>query len=121
MRCSTETDPLAAAAEIVAGYHEVFPLTELELEALYTLICMRLAVSVTNSALQQKLHPDNKYLLVSERPAWALLEKLSSVDPSLLYIFSGTPAGLSLVRKLEPSSIGYRKTPRRSGRWSMPT
>jgi murein DD-endopeptidase MepM/ murein hydrolase activator NlpD len=83
-----KTDPLAAAAEIVAGYHEVFPLTELELEALYTLICMRLAVSVTNSALQQKLHPDNKYLLVSERPAWALLEKLSSVDPSLpLYLF----------------------------------
>jgi Ser/Thr protein kinase RdoA (MazF antagonist) len=78
-----KADPLAAAAEIIAGYHEAFPLTELELEVLYALICMRLAVSVTNSALQQKLHPDNKYLLVSERPAWALLEKLSVVDPSL--------------------------------------
>ena len=76
-------DPLAAASEIVAGYHEVFPLLELELEVLYTLICMRLAVSVTNSALQQKLHPDNTYLLVSERPAWELLEKLYGVDPAL--------------------------------------
>jgi 4-aminobutyrate aminotransferase-like enzyme/Ser/Thr protein kinase RdoA (MazF antagonist) len=76
-------DPLAAAAEIVAGYHGVFPLTEAELEALYALICMRLAVSVTNSALQQKLHPDNEYLIVSERPAWELLEKLYSVDPAL--------------------------------------
>jgi len=78
-----KADPLTAAAEIVAGYHEVFPLTDLELEVLYTLICMRLAVSVTNSALQQKLHPDNTYLLVSERPAWELLEKLYGVDPSL--------------------------------------
>ncbi len=83
-----KADPLAAAAEIVAGYHQVFSLAELELEAVYTLICMRLAVSVTNSALQQKLHPDNKYLLVSERPAWELLEKLSGVDPALpLYLF----------------------------------
>ena len=83
-----KADPLAAAAQIVAGYHEVFPLTELELELLHTLICMRLAVSVTNSALQQKLHPDNRYLLVSERPAWELLEKLYDVDPSLpQYLF----------------------------------
>jgi 4-aminobutyrate aminotransferase-like enzyme/Ser/Thr protein kinase RdoA (MazF antagonist) len=81
-------DPLAVAFEIVAGYHEVFSLTELELEVLYTLICMRLAVSVTNSALQQKLHPDNTYLLVSERPAWDLLEKLYGVDPALpRYLF----------------------------------
>ena len=76
-------DPLAAAAAIVAGYHQVFPLSEPELEVMYSLICMRLAVSVTNSALQQKLHPDNKYLLVSERPAWDLLQKLGDVDPSL--------------------------------------
>ena len=76
-------DPLASAAAIVAGYHEVFPLTVQELEVLYTLICMRLAVSVTNSALQQKLHPENEYLLVSERPAWDLLGKLIEVDPSL--------------------------------------
>ena len=76
-------DPLAAAAEIVTGYHEVFPLTAPELDAFYSLICMRLAVSVTNSAVQQKLHPDNTYLLVSERPAWELLDKLHGVDPSL--------------------------------------
>ena len=89
-------DPLAAAAEIVSGYHEAYPLTELELELLYTLICMRLAVSVTNSALQQKLHPDNEYLLVSERPAWELLEKLRSVDASLAhFLFRG-------ACKLEP-------------------
>ncbi|HSB09276.1 MAG TPA: aminotransferase class III-fold pyridoxal phosphate-dependent enzyme [Blastocatellia bacterium] len=95
-------DPLAAAAQIVAGYHEVFPLTELELEVLYPLICMRLAVSVTNSALQQKLHPDNEYLLVSERPAWELLERFYSIAPPLPhYLFR-------LACKLEPCP---RRTP----------
>src|SRR5206468_11698365 len=78
-----KANPLAAAAHIISGYHEVFPLTELEIEVLYALICMRLAVSVTNSALQQKLHPDNEYLLVSERPAWELLKKLRDADPRL--------------------------------------
>ncbi|HLG16442.1 MAG TPA: aminotransferase class III-fold pyridoxal phosphate-dependent enzyme [Blastocatellia bacterium] len=83
-----KSDPLATASEIVTGYHEVFPLTDLEVEVLYTLICTRLAVSVTNSALQQKLHPDNEYLTISERPAWELLEKLYGVDPALPhYIF----------------------------------
>jgi len=76
-------NPLAAASEIVGGYHEVFPFTDVELEVLYSMICMRLAVSVTNSALQQKLHPENKYLLVSEQPAWELLEKLREIDPAL--------------------------------------
>jgi 4-aminobutyrate aminotransferase-like enzyme/Ser/Thr protein kinase RdoA (MazF antagonist) len=76
-------DPLGAAAQIVGGYHEVFPFTDRELEVLYPMICMRLAVSVTNSAVQQKLHPENKYLLVSEQPAWELLERLRTIDPSL--------------------------------------
>jgi 4-aminobutyrate aminotransferase-like enzyme/Ser/Thr protein kinase RdoA (MazF antagonist) len=80
-----KNDPLAAACSIVEGYNEMFPLEELELEILYTLIRMRLAVSVTNSALQQRLHPDNQYLLVSERPAWDLLEKLQHVDARLPY------------------------------------
>jgi len=78
-----KTDPLAVASSIIGSYHQVFPLSELELEVLYNLIRMRLAVSVTNSALQQKLHPDNEYLLVSERPAWELLGKLQHLNPAL--------------------------------------
>ena len=34
-----KADPLSAAAQVVAGYHEAFPLTEAELEVLYPLIC----------------------------------------------------------------------------------
>jgi 4-aminobutyrate aminotransferase-like enzyme/Ser/Thr protein kinase RdoA (MazF antagonist) len=80
-----KADPLTAAAQVVAGYHEVFPLTEAELEVLYPLICIRLCVSVVNSAYQQKVEPGHDYLTTSEQPAWALLEQLMSVPPSLAH------------------------------------
>lgn len=78
-------DPLAAAAQIVAGYHAALPLSEAELAVLYPLICARLCVSVTNSAYQQVIDPDNTYLQVSDRPAWTLLEYLADVPPPLAH------------------------------------
>ena len=80
-----KADPLAAAANVVAGYHEAFPLTQAELEVLYSLICTRLCVSVVNSAYRQKAEPHNDYLTVSEQPAWALLEQLLNVHPRLAH------------------------------------
>jgi 4-aminobutyrate aminotransferase-like enzyme/Ser/Thr protein kinase RdoA (MazF antagonist) len=76
-----KADPIAAAAHIVAGYHEVFPLTEQELEILFPLIGTRLAVSVTNSNYQREVEPENKYLMVTDADAWALLEQLEEVHP----------------------------------------
>jgi 4-aminobutyrate aminotransferase-like enzyme/Ser/Thr protein kinase RdoA (MazF antagonist) len=78
-------DPVAAAAHIVGGYHEAFPLSEAELELLFALICMRLCVSVTNSAYQRRVEPNNEYLTISEQPAWALLEKLAAVNPAFAH------------------------------------
>ena len=72
-------DPLMAAMHVVAGYHQALPLTEPELEVLFPLILTRLAVSVTNSAYQRQADPDNEYLLISERPAWVLLDRLADV------------------------------------------
>ncbi len=80
-----KADPLSAAAHVVAGYHEVFPLTEAELAVLYPLICMRLCISVVNSAYQQKLEPHNDYLTISEQPAWVLLGKLANTHPRLAH------------------------------------
>ncbi len=76
-----KADPISAAAHIVAGYHEMFPLTEWELEALFPLMGTRLAVSVTNSNYQREVEPNNKYLTVTESNAWALLEQLAQVHP----------------------------------------
>ena len=74
-------DPLQAAAQVVQAYHAVFPLQMAEVNILFDLICMRLCVSVVNSALRKKENPHDAYLVISERPAWDLLKKLRAIDP----------------------------------------
>jgi 4-aminobutyrate aminotransferase-like enzyme/Ser/Thr protein kinase RdoA (MazF antagonist) len=76
-----KADPIATAVDIVSGYHQAFPLREAEIEALYWMICARLCISVVNSAYQQKVEPRNDYLMISEQPAWSLLEQLVNVHP----------------------------------------
>ena len=76
-------DPISTAATVVAGYHESRRLTDAEIDAVFPLICSRLAVSVVNSAIQQRAEPGNSYLVISERPAWEALTRLSSVCPAM--------------------------------------
>nr|HMQ64301.1 phosphotransferase [Flavilitoribacter sp.] len=78
-------DPLAAAAAMVRGFHGVFPLTEKEVEVLYHMIAARLVISVVTSAINKQKEPDNAYLLISERPAWDLLEKWRQIHPALAH------------------------------------
>jgi 4-aminobutyrate aminotransferase-like enzyme/Ser/Thr protein kinase RdoA (MazF antagonist) len=80
-----KSDPITAATHIISGYHKAFPLSEAEIEALYPLICARLCISVVNSAYQQKVEPQNDYLIISEQPAWLLLEQLVNVHPRLAH------------------------------------
>lgn len=85
-----KNDPLAAAAPIVAGYHQIFPLTELEISCLYDFIAMRLCLSVVIAAEQRKAEPANEYLSISEKPAWALLDHWRTVHPDFAhYVFRG--------------------------------
>jgi 4-aminobutyrate aminotransferase-like enzyme/Ser/Thr protein kinase RdoA (MazF antagonist) len=72
-------DPIGAAAQAVAAYHETYPLTEPEIDVLFTLAVTRLCSSVCYAAKQTRDAPDNEYLNISNAPAWALLEKLSNV------------------------------------------
>lgn len=74
-------DPVAGIGQLLAGYHAAHPLQEAELELMQALVCLRLCVSVTNSAYQRTVEPDNAYLTVSERAAWELLEALSAAHP----------------------------------------
>jgi 4-aminobutyrate aminotransferase-like enzyme/Ser/Thr protein kinase RdoA (MazF antagonist) len=76
-------DPLATIGQLTAGYHAVFPLTEVEAQALFPLICARLLISVTCSAQNLAENPDNAYLQISDRPAWDLLEKLHKIPTAL--------------------------------------
>ncbi|MFQ5436378.1 MAG: aminotransferase class III-fold pyridoxal phosphate-dependent enzyme, partial [Anaerolineae bacterium] len=74
-------DPLAAAAQVVAGFHAAYPLTALEMRLAFPLICARLAVSVAVSAHQQTLRPDDPYLSVSEAGAWSALAAMRHIPP----------------------------------------
>jgi 4-aminobutyrate aminotransferase-like enzyme len=74
-------DPLAAAAQVIGGYHGANPLTELETELLYYLIGLRLATSVSMSAFQQRMEPETGYLSISEKAAWDMLEALANISP----------------------------------------
>ncbi|MFQ5704630.1 MAG: phosphotransferase [Gemmatimonadales bacterium] len=81
-----ESDPIAAAAQVAAGYNSVCPLTDLELELLFNLICMRLCISVVIAAYRADRVAHNPYLAISERPAWNALQLLATVkaDDALL-------------------------------------
>lgn len=76
-----QAQPLNVLKTIVAAYHQQRPLTDLELEVLYSLIALRLCSSVCNSALAIAQQPDNQYLLISVKPAWALLKQLKQLHP----------------------------------------
>jgi Ser/Thr protein kinase RdoA (MazF antagonist) len=73
-------DPLAAATHIVRGYHAEYPLTEVELAALFGLVCMRLCVSACMAAHQRRLRPDDPYLAISQAPIRNTLPRLARID-----------------------------------------
>lgn len=94
-----EKDVLAAAARVVAGYHREFPLTEDEISLLYPLVCMRLAVSVVNSAHRKALKPDDSYVTVTEAPAWEALERLAKIFPRYATYAFRAACGLAPMEK----------------------
>ena len=74
-------DPLDAFKTLVGTYHQVFPLQEDELEVLFSMISARLLITVATAAHNRHLNPDNAYLSISEKPAWALLKKMRFINP----------------------------------------
>jgi 4-aminobutyrate aminotransferase-like enzyme/Ser/Thr protein kinase RdoA (MazF antagonist) len=74
-------DPLTAAMDIVKGFNEALPLQDNEIEMLYTLVAMRLVLSVTKSAQNKILEPENVYLQISDKHAWDLLLKWKAIHP----------------------------------------
>jgi 4-aminobutyrate aminotransferase-like enzyme/Ser/Thr protein kinase RdoA (MazF antagonist) len=109
-----KADPLAAAAHVVAGYHQKRALNERELVVIFDLICMRLCMSVCHAANQSRLEPDNEYLRISEKPVWALLEKLQNIHPHLArYVFShacGFPVvsqASKIIDWLKKNKVGF--------------
>jgi 4-aminobutyrate aminotransferase-like enzyme/Ser/Thr protein kinase RdoA (MazF antagonist) len=76
-----KTDPLAAAAEIVKGYHAEYALTDDELAALFSLARLRLCMSVCIGAHQRRQRPDDHYLAISQQPIRDTLPELAEIHP----------------------------------------
>jgi 4-aminobutyrate aminotransferase-like enzyme/Ser/Thr protein kinase RdoA (MazF antagonist) len=74
-------DPLAAAAEIVKGYHAEYALTDDELAAIFNLARMRLCMSVCIGAHQRPQRPDDDYLTISQQPVRDTLPELAKIHP----------------------------------------
>ena len=92
-----ENAPLPAAGSVLSAYHSVLPLNEDEIAVFFPLLAARLAVSVSNSAHRQSLHPDDPYVTVTEAPAWAALERLANIHPRFAHYNFRAACGLAAV------------------------
>lgn len=79
---ANESQAFEKAAFFLKGYHEVLPLEQREIELLYLLIPSRLCVSVCNSAKKKAEGEDTEYVLISEKPAWRLLHRWITINPT---------------------------------------
>lgn len=86
--------PIETAAQIVAGYHAEYRLQDEEFDILMDLVAARLAISVSIAASRAGAAVDNPYLLVSEKPAWALLERLARIDRQIATAILRNACGL---------------------------
>ena len=78
--CLKDDDPLATASTIARGYHALRPLKDTEIRVLVPLMAMRLGVSVTMSAIAAREDPANAHKQITDRDAWAMLERLEALD-----------------------------------------
>jgi 4-aminobutyrate aminotransferase-like enzyme/Ser/Thr protein kinase RdoA (MazF antagonist) len=78
-------DPLLAIDQVVAGFHASHPLSESELALIQPLIRTRLAVSIINASVQQRLRPDDPYVTISQTDANKLLRFLHGRDDQVAY------------------------------------
>jgi Ser/Thr protein kinase RdoA (MazF antagonist) len=74
-------DPLAGALPMIAGYHAVCPLEDIEMELLTDLIRTRLITSLLINAYRVQLFPENReYLMISHGSSKRFLVNLERLD-----------------------------------------
>ncbi len=74
-----QSDPLAVARKVTRGYLAHMPLLSVELDLLFQLINGRLCNSLIMSSRSARQRPDDKYIMISAKPAMALLEFMQNL------------------------------------------
>lgn len=88
-------DPLSAALDVVSEYNKQYKFSEKELECLYTLVGMRLVTTVVSACLKKEEFPNDEYFVISEKPAWKLLEKWFDVNEDFAHYSFRKACGLT--------------------------
>ncbi len=88
-------DVYKSAMPLISAYAGAFAIETLEAEVLFDLVAARLAASVCISSHRAKDFPNNGYLLISQAPAFRLLERLDQTSPAFLAAFARHAAGLA--------------------------
>ncbi|WP_120631907.1 aminotransferase class III-fold pyridoxal phosphate-dependent enzyme [Ruegeria sp. EL01] len=86
--------PERALTALVRGYHAANRLSPEEVDLIWPLLRMRLAVSVVNSTLMAIENPNDPYVTISQAPAWRFLENTSingGLMPARLRAACGLP------------------------------
>jgi Ser/Thr protein kinase RdoA (MazF antagonist) len=75
-----KSEPRTVAAPVIEGYEREFSLTKDERDALWTLVKLRLCMSVCIAAHQQQQQPENEYLGISQKLIAETLPRLMATD-----------------------------------------
>ena len=79
-------DPIAAAAEITAGYHAVTALEDDELRLIFDLASTRCAMEVAIANWRVRDHPENTdYIMAGNQGAGAQLDRMRELGPERMY------------------------------------
>jgi hydroxylysine kinase len=73
-------EPLAPACELIAAYHAVTPLEEIEFDVLFDLIATRMVMTVVISSWRAARYPGNQaYILRNNLAAWTKLGRIAKL------------------------------------------
>jgi 4-aminobutyrate aminotransferase-like enzyme/Ser/Thr protein kinase RdoA (MazF antagonist) len=109
-------EAVQACAEVCVGYDQCRPLSSLELDLLYDLVRMRLAVSVVSSALARASEPDNQHATASEAEAWSLLGKLTEFGRRAITKYIADACDLAVPLRVPGIQSRTRLLSKRRGR-----
>lgn len=71
------TNPIQVGGHILAGFESVIPLTEVERDALFLLVCARFSQSLVMATYSCQLYPENKeYLMTTAKTGWKHLQQM---------------------------------------------
>ncbi len=92
--------PETMLAAMVSAYHAEYPLTPTEVDLVWPLLEMRLAVSLVNSAQMAIENPEDPYVVISQGPAWRFLET-HTINPAQVGSRLRAACGLPVVENAQ--------------------